>query len=247
VDQEWLKKQLQNDQPCCSAEDVRQRDRTRKGRKADPPERSNKKIWEDPSTDVRKNLELPFYVMQDVLTAVEGKTLEKRKNKTFFGIEKIISGGQTGADRAALDAALELGIPCGGWCPKGRRAEDGPIDVRYPLKETHSASYRIRTEKNVRGSDGTLIFAWGKPKGGTALTIRFAQRYKKPYLVVDLSEGADPETAQEWLESNEIKILNIAGLREGECPGIYIRTVDFLKEVFNEPKRIRLGTEKIIL
>jgi hypothetical protein len=86
----------------------------------------------------------------------------------------------------------------------------------------------------VRDSDGTLILTWRKPKGGTALTIRFAQKYKKPHLIVDLSVGGDPETAQEWVEVNQIKVLNIAGLRESECPGIYIRTVDFLKEVFNE-------------
>ena len=165
---------------------------------------------------------------------IEGKTAEKERNRTFFGIEKIVSGGQTGVDRAGLDVALELGIPCGGWCPKGRRAEDGPIDVRYPLKETHSANYRIRTEKNVRDSDGTLVFTWQKPEGGTALTIRLAQKYKKPYLIVDLSEGGDPETAHEWVEANQIKVVNIAGLRESECPGVYDRTVNFLKEVFNE-------------
>ncbi|MGO8990315.1 MAG: putative molybdenum carrier protein [bacterium] len=165
------------------------------------------------------------------------RLLEKGGNKTFSRIEKIVSGGQTGVDRAALDVALELGIPCGGWCPKGRRAEDGPIDIRYPLKETHSTNYRIRTEKNVRDSDGTLIFTWGKPKGGTALTIRFAQKYKRPYLMVDLSERGDPETVRKWVEANQIKVLNIAGLRESESPGIYERTVDFLKEVFNKPKR----------
>jgi len=162
---------------------------------------------------------------------------DEEKHQRFSSIEKIVSGGQTGVDRAALDVALELGIPCGGWCPKGRRAEDGPIDVRYPLKETHSTNYRIRTEKNVRESDGTLIFTWRKPKGGTALTIKFAQKYKRPYLIVDLSERGDPETVQEWAEANQIKVLNIAGLRESEYPGIYDRTVDFLKEVFNEPKR----------
>jgi len=175
--------------------------------------------------------------MQDVLMAVEGKTLERGRNKTFFGIEKIVSGGQTGVDRAALDVALKLGIPCGGWCPKGRRAEDGPIAFRYPLKETHSTNYRIRTEKNVRESHGTLVFTWGKPKGGTALTIRFAQKYKRPYLIVDLSERGDPETVRKWVEADQIKVLNIAGLRESESPGIYDRAVHFLKEVFNKPKR----------
>lgn len=89
----------------------------------------------------------------------------------------------------------------------------------------------------MRDSDGTLIFTWGKPKGGTALTIRFAQKYKRPYLMVDLSERGDPETVRKWVEANQIKVLNIAGLRESESPGIYERTVDFLKEVFNKPKR----------
>ncbi|MCD6446738.1 MAG: putative molybdenum carrier protein, partial [Candidatus Marinimicrobia bacterium] len=83
---------------------------------------------------------------------------------------KIISGGQTGADRAGLDAAMELNIPVGGWCPKGRKSEDGPIDNKYPLQETTSGDYRVRTERNVKESDGTLIFTLGKPTGGTALT-----------------------------------------------------------------------------
>jgi hypothetical protein len=84
---------------------------------------------------------------------------------------KIISGGQTGVDRAALDAALALNIPCGGWCPKGRKAEDGPIPERYPLQETSSADYRVRTEKNVTDSDGTLILTRGPVTGGTAYTV----------------------------------------------------------------------------
>jgi len=89
-------------------------------------------------------------------------------------VEKLFPGA-TGVDRAALDVALELGIPCGGWCPKGRKAEDGPIDAHYPLQETGSTSYRVRTERNVRQSDGTLVLTMGKVKGGTALTIKFAQ------------------------------------------------------------------------
>jgi hypothetical protein len=166
------------------------------------------------------------------LTLLKGK-----KREIFSHIEKIVSGGQTGVDRAALDVAFELGIPSGGWCPKGRKAEDGPVDIRYPLKETNSANYRIRTEKNVRESDGTLIFTWREPKRGTALTIKFAQKYKKPYLVVDLSEGGDPESVGRWGEVNKVKVLNIAGLRESELPGIYLRTVQFLQEVFDEKKR----------
>jgi hypothetical protein len=176
--------------------------------------------------------------MPNMLMATRGKTLEKGDgNKTFFGIEKIISGGQTGADRAGLDVAFKLGIPCGGWCPKGRKAEDGPIDLRYPLKETNSVNYRIRTERNVRESDGTLIFTWREPKGGTALTMKLAQKYKKPCLIVDLHEGGDSKAVQKWVEVNQIKVLNIAGLRESEFPGIYNRTVDFLCEVFDKSER----------
>ncbi len=106
-------------------------------------------------------------------------------------LEKIISGGQTGVDRAALDAALQCGFPCGGWCPKGRRAEDGRIDDRYPLSETPKRRYQQRTEWNVRDSDGTLILATGELTGGTLLTARLAEEYERPLFYVDLSEPAD--------------------------------------------------------
>jgi len=145
---------------------------------------------------------------------------------------KIVSGGQTGVDRAALDAALELGIPCGGWCPKSRRAEDGPIPDRYPLKETESASYPVRTEMNVRDSDGTLILTWGRPTGGTALTVRLARRHKKPSLVIDLKKPADPLSFRNWLEKKEIGVLNIAGPRESEYPGISRLAFGFLLNAF---------------
>src|SRR5213080_1459301 len=108
--------------------------------------------------------------------------IEDRMRKV---ISKIVSGGQTGVDRAALDVALELGIPCGGWCPIGRRAEDGVIPDRYPLRQAPSANYADRTALNVRDSDGTLILARGPLRGGTALTKTFAERYGRPYLVVD--------------------------------------------------------------
>jgi hypothetical protein len=146
-------------------------------------------------------------------------------------LEKIISGGQTGVDRAALDVALEMAIPCGGWCPKGRRAEDGVIDARYPLEETSSPHYRLRTERNVRESDGTLIVARGRAKGGTALTIRLAEKYKKPLFVVDLASGCRPDAAKEWIQKNNIKTLNIAGPRESESPSIYLRGVQLLRTI----------------
>jgi hypothetical protein len=141
---------------------------------------------------------------------------------------KIISGGQTGVDRATLDAALTLGIRCGGWCPKGRKAEDGPIPERYPLQETDSTSYPVRTEMNVRDSDGTLILTWGKPTGGSALTVRLARRHKKPSLVIDLQQSADPSSFRNWLEKKQIGVLNVAGPRESEYPGIYRLAFRFL-------------------
>jgi hypothetical protein len=146
-------------------------------------------------------------------------------------IEKIISGGQTGVDRAALDMALEFGIPCGGWCPKGRRAEDGRIADHYPLQEASSSEYPVRTQLNVEDSDGTLILSWGSPVGGTALTIKLAKKLKKPYLLIDLSKGEAPQKVLDWARDNRIQILNVAGPREGEAPGIHDRAAAFLREV----------------
>ena len=126
-----------------------------------------------------------------------------------------------------------MGIPCGGWCPRGRKAEDGRIDTRYPLEETHSADYRVRTERNVRDSDGTLVIAWGPMKGGTALTVTLTRKYRKPCSVVDLAAGGDPGPLREWIQREGIRILNVAGPRESEAQGVHDRTVDFLRGVFD--------------
>jgi hypothetical protein len=144
---------------------------------------------------------------------------------------KIISGGQTGVDRAGLDVALELGLDLGGWCPKGRTAEDGPIPAKYPLRELPSPKYPPRTEKNVRASDGTLILTWGPVTGGTALTVKFARKHQKPYLVVDLSGGVNQKDVRDWLKIYTIKVLNIAGPKESKVPGIHDLGAVFLKEV----------------
>jgi len=149
-------------------------------------------------------------------------------------IKKIISGGQTGVDRAALDVALELGIPCGGWCPKGRKAEDGPIDARYPLKETSSSDYPVRTEKNVKDSDGTLILTWGTPTGGTAFTIKMVEKHRKPYLLIDLSKNMDLVEVVNWIKPEGISVLNVAGPRESKAPGIYQKATRFLREFLRE-------------
>ena len=138
-------------------------------------------------------------------------------------IDKLVSGGQTGVDRAALDAALELGIPCGGWCPKGRWSESGVIAPVYPLRETPSEDVAQRTEWNARDSDGTLVIAEGSPVGGTALTVDMAARYRKPCLILDALKI--PENARDsvrtWIARNQIRALNVAGPRESTTPGIY--------------------------
>jgi len=145
---------------------------------------------------------------------------------------KVVSGGQTGVDRAALDAARAAGLPCGGWCPRGRRAEDGPIDRAYPLTETPSEAYAQRTEWNVRDSDGTLVLTRGRPSGGTAFTITVARRQRRPFLVLDLADDPKPEEARRWLESGRIAVLNVAGPRESQSPGIGGEARGFLERLF---------------
>jgi hypothetical protein len=147
-------------------------------------------------------------------------------------MRKVLSGGQTGVDRAALDVALRLGLPCGGFCPRGRRAEDGPIDERYPLVETPSDDYAERTEWNVRDSDGTLVLARGNPSGGTALTIEIARRLGRPCHVVDLTGDPDPAPAALWLAEARIEVLNVAGPRESQRPGIGEEARAFLERLF---------------
>lgn len=159
---------------------------------------------------------------------------------TAWRPEQIVSGGQTGVDRAALDVALELGIPCGGWCPKGRRAEDGLIPDVYPLRESPTANYAERTALNVKDSDGTLILSRGPLRGGTALTKTFAERYRRPFLVVDLRDDTS-QLIHEWLSAHSIRVLNVAGPRESSQPGITRQAATFLRALLNKtsPKRLR--------
>jgi hypothetical protein len=147
---------------------------------------------------------------------------------------RLISGGQTGVDRAALDVAWELAIPCGGWCPRGRRAEDGPIPTAYPLRETPSAAYPERTAWNVRDSDGTLVITRGRPRGGTALTVSLARRAGKPVFVVDLEGDASVPNIRVLLAEHEIHVLNVAGPRESEAPGIHDQAAAFLRAMLSE-------------
>ena len=144
---------------------------------------------------------------------------------------KIISGGQTGVDRAALDFALSNKIECGGWCPKGRKSEDGNIPAIYPLKETETASYTERTKKNIEESDGTLILFANKLDRGTQLTYELCKSYAKPFLVLKLAEKSDLKKFKDWMVNNRIKTLNIAGPRESNEPGVYQFVLNFLNNL----------------
>jgi hypothetical protein len=150
-------------------------------------------------------------------------------------IEKVVSGGQAGVDRAALDVARELGIATGGWVPRGRRAEDGEIPADYRgLVETGSDAYDVRTEYNVRDSDATLILAFGELEGGTRLTRELAERQGKPLLVVDLERAMPGESAVEvrdWLESTGPRVLNVAGPRASKQPRIAQAAAAVLRQV----------------
>jgi len=152
-------------------------------------------------------------------------------------LTKIISGGQTGVDRAALDVALELGLPCGGWCPRGRRAEDGPLSPRYPLVETPRKAYPQRTEWNVRDADGTLVLFRGAPDRGTSLTLALAKRYGRPRLALDLAGDIDPGQVRSWLAAGDIQVLNVAGPRESRTPGIYLEAARFLRALLGHLER----------
>lgn len=140
-------------------------------------------------------------------------------------------------DRAALDAAIAAGIPHGGWCPRGRLAEDGPISYRYQLTETFGAEYTERTERNVEDSDGTLILHRGSLGRGTELTYRFALRLSKPCMVLNLDSHPLPQAVAQWLQATGISTLNIAGPRESTTPGIYDEAKEFLTIVFREDSK----------
>jgi hypothetical protein len=130
-----------------------------------------------------------------------------------------------------LDVACELGIASSGWCPQGRKAEDGRLADHYPLKETSTAEYAQRTEWNVRDSDGTLVLTRGRASEGTAYTILTARRLGKPCLVLDLSDNeSTAATVLSWIQEHRVSILNVAGPRESKCPGIYDQAKEFLRQ-----------------
>lgn len=158
-------------------------------------------------------------------------------------VNRIISGGQTGADRAALDFAPHLGIECGGWVPNGRMAEDGVIPARYPnLVETESDDPSIRTARNVRDSDATLLIARGAPTGGSAFTVEAARRLGKPILHVDLLRESVEQNVPwlcRWLRDLQPVILNVAGSRASEDHEIYTLTKALLEAAILSGNRNR--------
>lgn len=148
-------------------------------------------------------------------------------------VERIVSGGQTGVDRAGLDVAIAWGIEHGGWCPRGRRAEDGRIPACYRLTETDSSDYAVRTEQNVNDSDGTLILYLAELRGGTELTYRLAQKNGKPSLLVDLCNPESIEDVRQWLLDQRIRVLNIAGPRASQNGDIYELARVYLESVLS--------------
>jgi hypothetical protein len=165
-----------------------------------------------------------------------------------MSIERIVSGGQTGVDRAALDLASQMGIDAGGWVPKGRLAEDGPLPERYRMTETPSDDPAQRTEWNVRDSDATLIVSDGKLTGGSALTAEIAERLERPCFHADLSKKAAPELVDEivaWLEAGDFKVLNVAGPRASDDADIYDKARAVLRPVFGRREDWRFDRSQL--
>lgn len=165
--------------------------------------------------------------------------IEQRRRATRASpLRRIISGGQTGVDRAALDVALERAprtdLEVGGWCPKGRWAEDGRIPARYPLQETASADPAERTERNLRDSDATLVLCRGEPAGGTALTVTLARELGRPLRIVDLAGDAAHASVLAWLRAQGVAVLNIAGPRESQAPGIAREAASWVRDLLDQ-------------
>ena len=157
---------------------------------------------------------------------------------------KVVSGGQAGVDRAALDAAMELGIEVGGWCPRGRWAEDGPIADRYPLSETRSSDVQVRTQRNVETSSATLVLTRGAPIGGTRYTVEIAESMRRPLFVIDLNDrlGDHASAIARFIDEVQPAVLNVAGPRESSAPGVAEQAKRLLVEAFGRSRHARPET-----
>ncbi|MBA4186402.1 MAG: hypothetical protein C0467_00135 [Planctomycetaceae bacterium] len=161
-----------------------------------------------------------------------------------MALERVISGGQTGADRAALIAARQAGIPTGGWMPAGFLAHDGnhpEFAERYGIRETASSEYQPRTALNVKEADATLRFAAVWDSAGELLTLRLCHEQRRPHLDVEINGGVSPADVAEWILSTDMRVLNVAGNSERTSPGIQEYVVEFLGEVFRLLVLSRLG------
>ncbi len=150
-------------------------------------------------------------------------------------LKKIVSGGQTGADIAGIDAAIAHKIPYGGWLPKGRLTEDGPLPAKYDLEEMPTESYPKRTAQNVIDSDGTVIFTHGTLTGGSLLTRKKAVQHGRPVLHLDLERLTNEEAMHalvDFIEQNDIEVLNVAGSRGSKDPGLYDKVFKTLYAAF---------------
>jgi len=149
-------------------------------------------------------------------------------------LKKIISGGQTGVDRAALDVALALGLERGGWCPAGRAADDGPIDPQYPLIETSEMDHTVRTGYNVRESNASLLIYCGVLQGGTAYAVEMARHQGKPVMAIDMENPPAPTEVSEWIHELALTTLHIGGQREASAPGVYTRAYIYIRHCLED-------------
>ena len=154
-------------------------------------------------------------------------------NNNFKNNLTIISGGQSGVDRAALDFAITYGISCGGFCPKGRLAEDGVIHIKYPLQETNSSLYEERTVKNVDISDALLLILDDELDVGSELALSTARKLSKPVLIINLKSPRPIKEIKFWINKNMPCRINFAGPRESNSPGIYDNTYAYLEELIH--------------
>lgn len=165
---------------------------------------------------------------------VNYRTVQMSSDRAVSDLRRVISGGQTGVDRGALDAAIFLQLPHGGKCPSGRLAEDGCIPATYQLQETASRRYSIRTEQNVIDADGTLIIFYRHLNGGTAFTLRMTEKHQKPCFLFDCTDPPAIADVTDWLNREGIETLNCAGPRESSCPGIGSIARQLCVEIFTE-------------
>ncbi|MGB5835147.1 MAG: putative molybdenum carrier protein [Thiohalocapsa sp.] len=200
-------------------------------------------------TDFPDKLRLKERAEEDIYFARRDRELiEAMHRRRPVILIQVRSGGQTGVDRGALDAVLALsdriGTGAGGWCPRGRRAEDGFIETRYPLDETPSPDPAQRTEWNVRDSDATLILTRPVLSAGTAVTERVAERLGRPLLRVDLTQQVPINELCAWLQQACVSVLNVAGPRESECPGIEAQTRELMQRLLIAVADARIHDEQ---